>query len=193
MMAIMACPFLNATDYYVSDLTGSDGNSGLSPSTPFKTLNKGKNTAVAGDTVFIMDGTYRNSNYGNGKTTNNGAALRLTTSGNSTSGHIIFQNYAGHSPKIQFDGSAGISFANGVEYIIIDGLEIEGPAAGITYAEAYAKRQEKAGVGPVTGDSDNYYTNRGIVGFGPHNNIIIRNCYVHDTSSSGIRLSLIHI
>ncbi len=180
-------PSLHAADYYVSP-DGLDTNPGTDAQ-PFKTLNKAKNTAVAGDTVFIKDGTYQNSNYGNGKTTANAAALRLTVSGDSTSGHITFKNYPGHNPKIQFDGSAGISFANGVEYIIIEGLEIEGPAAGITYAEAFAKREERAGNGPATGDANNYYNNRGIVGFGPHNNVVVRNCYVHDSSGSGIRFN----
>jgi hypothetical protein len=184
---LLAAMTLEAADYYVSP-AGLDTNPGTD-ALPFKTLTKAEAVAVAGDTVFIKNGTYQNVGYGNGKTVNNGAALRLRTSGNSTAGHITFKNYTGHTPKIQFDGAAGISFVNGLEYIIIEGLEIEGPAAGITYAEAYAKRQEVGGNGPATGDSENYYSGRGIVGFGPHNHIIVRNCNVHDTSSSGIRFN----
>lgn len=44
--------------YYV-DLAGSDSHDGLSLSTPFKTINKAAQTAVAGDTVLIRGGTYR--------------------------------------------------------------------------------------------------------------------------------------
>lgn len=35
----------------------------------------------------------------------------------------------------------------------------------------------------------NYYNNRGIVSWGPVNNIIVRNCFVHDSCSSGIRFN----
>src|SRR5688500_9484475 len=44
--------------YYVST-TGNDANSGSS-SAPFATLQKGVNTAQAGDSVFVNSGTYRN-------------------------------------------------------------------------------------------------------------------------------------
>jgi Putative Ig domain len=184
---LLAATSLEAANYYVSP-SGLNTNPGTD-ALPFQTLGKAESVAVAGDTVFIKNGTYQNAGYGNGKTVNNGAALRLTESGNATAGHITFKNYAGHNPKIRCDGAAGISFNGGVSYIIVEGLEIEGAAAGITYAEAYAKRQEIAGNGPATGDSENYYSGRGIVGFGPHNHIIIRNCYVHDTTGSGIRFN----
>jgi parallel beta-helix repeat protein len=51
-------PCATATTYYVST-TGSDSNSGSS-SSPFATWQKGLNTAVAGDTVQVQAGTYRN-------------------------------------------------------------------------------------------------------------------------------------
>ena len=187
IIGLLATATLNAADYYVSP-SGLNTNPGTD-ALPFQTLGKAEALAVAGDTVFIKNGTYQNANYGNGKTVNNGVVLRLTESGNTTAGHITFKNYPGHSPKIQFDGAGGITFNSGVSYIIIEGLEFEGPAAGITYAEAYAKRQEAAGNGPATGDSDNYYSGRGIFGFGPHNHVIIRDCYVHDSTGSGIRFN----
>jgi hypothetical protein len=189
VLAFLNCSIVQAADYYVSDTLGKDSNTGLSVSKPFKTLNKAKQIALAGDTVHIMKGTYRNANYGNGKMVNNKSALQITRSGNASAGHITFKNYADHKPKIQYDGVGGISLASGVSYIVIDGLEIQGPSSMITYAEAFAKRQEEAGIGPSTGHSDNYYSSSGISGWGPHNNIIIRNCKVHEIPSSGIRFN----
>ena len=43
--------------YYISDIRGNDGNSGTL-SQPFKTIYKGINTAVEGDTVHVLAGTY---------------------------------------------------------------------------------------------------------------------------------------
>ncbi len=186
---LASSPQIQAAEFYVSVLTGQDSNSGLTAAAPFRTLNKGRDSASAGDTVYVMNGTYQNGNYGSGKTTNNGVVFTIRGSGNATDGYITYKNYADHSPKIQFDGAGGIRFDGGVEYVIIDGIDIQGPSADITYTQAYAKRQERAGLGPDTGDSDNYYNGRGIFGWGPHRHIIIRNCEVYDTPSSGIRFN----
>ena len=60
------------------------------------------------------------------------------------------------------------------------GVDLE-LAASITYAMAIANRFGD------TGEPASYYNNRGIVGWGPHDNIVVRNCYVHDACASGIR------
>ena len=44
--------------YYVSDVSGSDANTDLSSTSPFKTITAGQNAALPGDTVFIMNGSY---------------------------------------------------------------------------------------------------------------------------------------
>lgn len=48
---------LQAAEYYVSP-GGSDTNSGTSAS-PWKTVQKAAGTLIAGDTVYLMEGTYR--------------------------------------------------------------------------------------------------------------------------------------
>jgi parallel beta-helix repeat protein len=53
----LALPAMAAT-YYVAP-SGNDYGSGLWVSTPFKTIQKAMNVAVAGDTVFIRGGVYR--------------------------------------------------------------------------------------------------------------------------------------
>ncbi len=45
--------------YYVSDLYGDDNNDGLSPQTPFKTIQKGIDTAEDGDIVIVEPGSYK--------------------------------------------------------------------------------------------------------------------------------------
>ena len=44
--------------YYVAN-NGNDAASGTTLTTPFKTIQKAMNTAVAGDTVYVRGGTYR--------------------------------------------------------------------------------------------------------------------------------------
>ena len=68
---------------------------------------------VPGDTVYVMDGIYRNSGYGSGidgSNLTNGNVLRITTSG-SPGAPITLRNLEGHNPKIQFDGAGGINLA----------------------------------------------------------------------------------
>src|ERR1043166_2103558 len=59
-LALVSSMGVRATTYYVST-SGSDGNNGTSLSTPWRTINKAAQTMVAGDTVYIRGGTYRES------------------------------------------------------------------------------------------------------------------------------------
>tara|TARA_E500000178_G_C17033327_1_gene761872 strand:+ start:839 stop:4972 length:4134 start_codon:yes stop_codon:yes gene_type:complete len=181
---------LHAADWYVSAM-GSDSNSGKSIESPFLTIAQGIASAEAGDTVYVMDGIYRNSNYGNGQT--NGPVVRINKSGDPVLGPITLRNLPGHKPKIQFDGSFGINFAANTSHFIVEGFEVEGASASIDYTQAMNDRNYKI---EVTQDGVNcalykntLFSGRGISGYGPHNNIIVRNNIVHDTPGSGIRFN----
>lgn len=187
-----------AANWYVS-ANGSNSNSGGSQSSAFLTINQGINQASAGDTIFVMDGTYRNSNFDTNKqlgvnpnSLNKGAAVNFNKSG--TAGNpITLRNLEGHSPKIEFDGSGGINVANGVSHIIIEGFEIEGPSQFIDYDQAIANRNYKILVAedndPNTSFNRNYFAGKGIWGYGIHSNIIVRNNKVYNTPGSAIRFN----
>jgi len=179
---------------YVSELLGLDSNSG-SQSFPFKTINKAISESNPGTTILVMNGVYRNQNYGSGldgTSLNNNPVVNFNQSG-STDLPIILKNLDGHSPKIEFDGNGGIKFANGVNNIIVEGFEIEGPSAFITYDQAIADREYKILLSedddPNTNWNNQYFNGKGIWGYGPHNNIIIRNNTVYNTPGSGIRFN----
>ena len=183
-----------AQELYVSQPLGSDSNSG-SESSPFKTINKAISESVPGTTILVMDGLYQNNNYGsglNGTILNNSPVVNFNQSGVSGS-PITLKNLNGHSPKIQFDGAGGIKFPNGVSNVIIEGFEIEGPSATITYEQAIADRDYKILVAededPNTFYNNTYFSGKGIWGYGPHNNIIVRNNVVYNTPGSGIRFN----
>lgn len=180
-----------AADWYVS-AAGSNGNSGTSQGSPFLTIAAGISAASAGDTIYVMDGVYRNANYGSGAD-DNGAVVTINKSGNAVNGHITLRNLPGHAPKIQFDGAGGIKFNGNVSYVIVEGFEVEGPSQSITYAQAIADRNYKILVSEDNDPSTTYdttkFAGKGIWGFGPHNNVIVRNNLVHDTPGSAIRFN----
>ncbi|MEM7366955.1 MAG: T9SS type A sorting domain-containing protein [Bacteroidota bacterium] len=169
------------TNWYVSpDGTNNltSGN-GASPSLPLQTIQYAVNTAWnPGDTIFVMNGTYRNNGYGSGSLSN-GAVVSLN--GNNVAGTengwLIITNYPGHSPKIQFDGAGGF-IGNNQSYLEISGFEIEGPNQQITHTEALANRLIH----------DKYFSGRGIAIWSGHH-IYVHHNKVHDCPNSGIRMN----
>ena len=184
-------------NYYVSANNGSDSNNG-SETTPFQTINRAISFVNPGGTIFVMNGTYQNNGYGTVDTAtntnmNNNHVVTINKSG-SEGAYITLKNYPGHSPLIQFDGRGGIVISNNMNYIIIEGFEVVGPGASITYAEAYANREYKVLAASDPNDDINYthtyFSGKGIWGgYGAHHHIIIRNNIVHDTAGSGIRFN----
>lgn len=112
---------LLATIYYVSPI-GLDSNSGLSVTTPWRTVGKAVATVKAGDTIYIRVGRYFEHNY-------------IRTSGTSEA-RITFEGYPGDLPgRPVLDGTGGAaptpSFWNNLpiigiaaDYITLRGLEI---------------------------------------------------------------------
>lgn len=119
--AVLASLFLttiaNAATYYVSP-SGVDTNAGTSGA-PWKTLQKAANTAVAGDTVIVRDGTYTDATAAN-------RVVFLSTSGTSTS-PITFKSENRHGAVIDGQNTKeyGIVFGNSTSHIVLDGFELK--------------------------------------------------------------------
>jgi hypothetical protein len=185
-------------NYYVSSTNGSNSNDGLSESSPFLTINKGISQVSEGGTVYVMNGIYRNVGYGtvdpsSNTNMNNPHVVTINKSG-SEGAYITIKNLDGHEPKIEFDGRGGIIISDYMNYIIIEGFEVEGPAANITYDQAIADREYK--VLAASDEDDNitynhtYFSGKGIWGgYKAHNNIIIKNNKVYNCTGSGIRFN----
>lgn len=125
-------PFsLFTTNYYVSG-TGNDSNDGLSPFTAFRNPQTAANLTQPGDTVFLMNGIYKNPCW-------NCDVIYITSSG-TPNAWIVYTNYPGHTPELRFNGWAGVSINNGASYIKINGLKIVGNNDSITLAYALSEK-----------------------------------------------------
>ena len=193
---------LSAQDYYVSASLGNDSNGGTE-NAPFATINKGIAEVSAGGTVYVMNGTYKNQNYGTASAHPSDGSLSVNMSNppvvviskSGTEGnYITVRNYPNHSPKIVFDGRGGILINGPQSYIIIEGFDIEGPAASITYGMAIADREWKIKCHVENLNySHSYFSGFGIWGgFSQnflHHHITVSNNTVHHTTGSGIRFN----
>ncbi|HEV8551004.1 MAG TPA: right-handed parallel beta-helix repeat-containing protein, partial [Polyangiaceae bacterium] len=111
-------------EYYVAQ-TGDDGNPGTDAE-PFATLQKGSDTAKAGDTVWIHGGTYKIVTPAN-----SGAGIALTKSGTSDSARIKYWAVPGEKPIFDFSeleiSTSG--YTHGIvvsgSWVHLKGLEIE--------------------------------------------------------------------
>jgi parallel beta-helix repeat protein len=128
ILLIFNCNRILSINYYVKS-TGSDFiNSGLSPTTPFKTIQRAADLTLPGDTVFVMNGTYTND-------CDECSVVSINRSGNSI-GWIVYTNYPEHKPLIKFNGSDGISLIDGAHHIEISGFRIKGNIKNVTLEEA---------------------------------------------------------
>jgi hypothetical protein len=118
-----------ATTYHVSP-TGSDTNTlndGTTPQKAFLTIQKAIDKAVSGDTILVMNGTYRPAS---------GASV---ASFNSTKSGITLKAYPGHFPvlkALKADNSWSLISIASANNITIEGLELAGDVANITLTEA---------------------------------------------------------
>ncbi len=179
--------------YYVSSGTvngttvGSDTNDGLTPQTPFKTIQKAAALTNPGDTVYIMPGEYTANN-----TTYGSDWFNITRSGakNTKTGDMAYITYKAYDmtnkPKLKLaDNVPGIWNMVHIQanYIIIDGLEVEGNNMNITLQEAEASYEHKIAGGSNWAEYAKTNTN-GISVKGHH--IVVKNSYVHDMAGGGI-------
>lgn len=168
-----------ALNYYVSSINGNDAFSGSKSTTAFKTLQKAGDVCQAGDTIFVMNGTYTNA-------TASSAVLTHKKSGLPTK-WIVYTNFKDHKPVISFSGWHGIDVEG--SYVIINGLTIRGNNANITLSQAL--NQPKSCQNPGGTDYDPKFNGNGIYTDGRTgakvHHLIVRNCTIYECGGSGIQ------
>ncbi|MEH2432804.1 MAG: right-handed parallel beta-helix repeat-containing protein [Nostoc sp.] len=125
--------------YYVSG-TGNDKNDGLKEGAAFRTLQKAGDLVKAGDTVYVMNGTYTN-NYPN--------ILSISDKHGTANAPITFTAYPGHTPVLEAHKNNWNAVSiTGSSYIVIEGLTMAGARDETTLKYAL---QEKNNLGnPAT-------------------------------------------
>ncbi|MBC8059258.1 MAG: hypothetical protein H7Y18_01170, partial [Clostridiaceae bacterium] len=123
-------------NYYISGSSGLDINDGKSTEKAFKTIQKAATVTNPGDTVFIMPGTYLAN-------TSNDKWLNITRSGahDYETGEAYYITYKAYDPtnkpKLQLvKDIKGIWNMVSIQanYIIFDGVEVEGTVNDLTLA-----------------------------------------------------------
>lgn len=191
----MELVFTKGDDWFVSP-TGNDSNSGTSQASPFQTIQAAVDLAQPGDVINLLAGTYKASDYDTVQTelqsylstpyANIPASIgeinptrelaRFTNSG-TPDAYITLRAFQGAAVKLSFNGLYGINFV-GASYIVIEGLEIEGPSLDISYSMADRNRTLRprstafAGIGVQIRNS---------------HHIIVRDCFIHHTPGAGVR------
>jgi len=105
---LVTLPIFAGNAYYVDGTNGNDLNGGTSLETAWKTIAKANSELQAGDIVYIVGGTYKET---------------IAPSNSGTSGnYITYKNY--NSKEVIISNVGHGIYLNNISYIIIDGLKI---------------------------------------------------------------------
>ena len=145
---------------FVDARSGSDAFDGTTPESALKSIRNAAALATHHTAIYVANGTYTNVGFGSGSTGNYAAVAFADLT------DILVSNLPGHAPRIEFDGSAGISARNMTRFEV-RGLDVSGPNRRITLEEAMADRLLHS----------RYFSGRGIVVWSGthiriHNNIV---------------------
>lgn len=150
---------------------------GSSRDKPYRTIQHAVDRRGPCQTVYVMEGTHRNAYYGRSQNHNN----KVVNLNGVSDLKLLADPEASSAPVLEFDGPGGIvggTASNPISDIEIAGLDIAGPGASITHAEALADRRIKR----------TRFAGRGIAIWAGHH------VYVHDVTvrhcpGSGIRVN----
>lgn len=145
--------------YYISP-TGNDSNTGTKDS-PFSSVDAANKLVQAGDTVYFLDGVYRNSTYGDGNIWKDGldVIMRIKDVHGTEEQPITYSPAPGAKVTLQYDGNGAVRLQNAT-YIKLQGFDIQGPAGKMTLQQAldnqFAYRVDANKNGSVMDDVTQY-------------------------------------
>ena len=97
----------NTAIIYVDSVNGNNNNDGFSENSALKTLAQACSNLQDNSLVYVKNGTYRNWKWGVEGELMNPAVCQIKNVKD-----IEITAFPGHKPKIEFDGSGGISMTN---------------------------------------------------------------------------------
>ena len=167
---------------FVDPVNGRDTNNGYTQGSAFRTLGRAAKALQPGWTVKLMNGTH---------TTDGGQEPLVIDVSGTADAFVTVTAAEGHHPVIQVppgpNGWSGIHLL-GASYVVVDGIEIVGRAASITYDEAATKND---GTQSLYNHNGIYVDGVGYPGTRPKvpHDIVIRNTIVHDCTAAGIQVT----
>jgi len=127
------------TTYYVSG-TGNDKSNGLNQGAAFRTLQKAADLVQAGDTVYVMNGTY---------TSPYATILGITNKQGRADAPITFTALSGHTPVLEASKNIWNAISiTGSSHLVIEGLKLVGARDETTLE--YALEQKNNLSNPAT-------------------------------------------
>jgi len=167
---------------YVNPNGGNDGNDGTSQSTAIKSLQNAFRRVQAGQTVYLMNGEYR-------ETASVGSLHYFLKNSGSASNWIRVTNAPGHSPVIV--ATSGTALLIEANYIEVSGLTIRGEGfsasnswgVGVSIGRSHHVRILNSRISGMatSGISVNESSNVHLI-----NNTVYENAYWSDVNGSGI-------
>jgi len=130
VLLVSVAGVLTGTDYYVDVNRGNDLNSGLSLLAPWQTLKPANQKALAGDTIFIREGTYSQAD-------SNNSLIHPQNSG-SSGAYITYKNYANEAVVLTGCYQPILLAYPSTNYIKIDGLRIDGGSQETSAIDIFA-------------------------------------------------------
>lgn len=177
LLFLFTCISVNATDYYVSQLTGNLFNDGLSPETAFLTIQQGHDVSMPGDIIYIMNGVYTHDDA-------DSDVLEIFNSGDENQ-WITYKNFDGHQPVLKLNATNWQAInIQGADYIIIEGLKIIGNNDDVTLA--YAISEQNNFDNPTTSGNGISISNEFSNQSNKSHHITIRNCDISKCGGGGI-------
>jgi len=168
--------FVSASNWYVTGL-GNDSNDGKSVSKAFLTLQKAADLVQPGDTVFVGNGVYSNTNQSDGS-----AVLDIHTSGLANA-WITWKAISGEKPVVNPQGWTGIQITG--SYNIIDGINVIGNNDSIFLLEAQ-EDAKKPTANPFFNTNGICFDGRRMPADKKPHHLIVRNCEVAKCAGGGI-------
>lgn len=165
----------NGRTFHVSPEKGRPGDG--SEQLPFRSLQRGVDHLKPGDTLLLRGGIYENDNPD---------AIAVATCNGEPKKWIRIANYEDEQPLLKFDSQRAL-ILQGVSYVVVEGLEIDGRSYEIDRDEAFAYAEAFEN----TGERESKYFGVGIRVEGGENqdyshHVIVRNNRIHHTSGGGI-------
>ena len=129
------------TNYYVgtNGVDETSNNTGISPDKPFATVQFAAKQLEPGSTLFILDGTYKNKNFGSGDIWNSENTVRINELHGAPNQYITIKPYNNQQVIFKGDGANIFRLTNS-SYLRIEGLEIYGEVENISLETALANQ-----------------------------------------------------